>query len=132
MFNYEIEVDLTWIDGDPVLHIIDPGPRYSVAKFMMSESSEYEWDLIMEFWVAVFTEYPYITSHDQGTQFTAENFQVMCSQLGIVSKAIPAQSYNSLSLCKRYHSLIKRVYKNFKTIIQTKISIKDSFCLITL
>ena len=58
MFNYEIEVDLTWIDGDPVLHTIDRGTRYSVAKFMKSESAEYTWDLIMEFWVTVFTGYP--------------------------------------------------------------------------
>ena len=49
MFNYEIELDLTRIDGDPVLHIIDRGTRYSIAKFMKSESFEYAWDLIMEF-----------------------------------------------------------------------------------
>ena len=49
-------------------------------------------------------------SHDQGPQFTAEHFQVMCSQLGIVSKATPTQSHNSLYFCERYDSLIKRVY----------------------
>ncbi len=114
MFNHEIEVDLRWIDGDPVLHIIDRGTRYSVDKFMESETSEHTWDLIMEFWVTVFTGYPYVISHDQGPQFTAEHFQVNCSQLGIVSKETPTQSHNSLSLCERYHSLIKRVYKKLK------------------
>ena len=63
----------------------------------------------MEFWVTVLTGYPYIISHDQGPQFTGEHFQVMCSQLGIPSKATPTQSDNSLSLCERYHSFVKRV-----------------------
>ncbi len=33
-FNHEIEVDVMFIDGDPVLHIIDRGTKYSAAKFM--------------------------------------------------------------------------------------------------
>ncbi len=28
VFNHEIEVDIMWIDGDPVLHIIDRGTRH--------------------------------------------------------------------------------------------------------
>ena len=70
-FNYEIEVDLVWLDGDPVLHIIDRQTRYSVAKFMAAETAEYTWELIMEYWITVFTGYPFIISHDQGPQFTA-------------------------------------------------------------
>ncbi len=38
VFNHEIEVDVMWIDGDPVLHIIDRGTRYSVAKFMANQT----------------------------------------------------------------------------------------------
>ena len=40
-FNYEIEVELMWLDGDPVLHIVDRQARYSVAKFMAAETAEY-------------------------------------------------------------------------------------------
>ena len=38
----------------------------------------------------------------------------MCSQLGIVLKATPTQSHNSLSLCEIYHSPIKRVYRKLQ------------------
>ena len=107
-------MDLTWIDRDPVLHIIDRATRCSVAKFMESESAEYTWNLIVEYWITVFTGYPYIIAHDQGPQFVAEYFQITCSQLGIISKATPTQSHNSLSLSERYHSLIKRVYRKLK------------------
>ena len=113
-FNHEIEVDIFWLDISPALHIIDRGTRYSVAKFMENESSEHVWDLIVEFWITVFTGYPQIISHDQGSQFKAAYFQVSCSQLGIISKETPTQSHNSLALCERYHYIIRRVYNKLK------------------
>ncbi len=37
-----------------------------------------------------------------------------CSQMGLVSKETPTQSHNSLGLCERYHSIIRRVYNKVK------------------
>ena len=114
LFNHEIEVDLMWIEGDPVLYIIYRGTRYSVCEFMREKSSEYAWSLIIECWITVFTGYPYIISHDQGPQFSAKYFQVACSQNGIISKGTLTQSHNSLGLCERYHSIIRQVYNKLK------------------
>lgn len=77
---------------------------------MGEESSEYTWSLIAEYRITVFTGYPYIISHDQGPQFSAEYFQVACSQKEIISEGKPGQSHNSLGLCERSHSVIIRVY----------------------
>ncbi len=63
-FNHEIQVDVMFIDGDPELHIFDRGTRYSVAKFMDNQTAEHTWDLIVEFWISVFTGYPDVISHD--------------------------------------------------------------------
>ena len=40
LFNHEIEVDIFWIEGNAVLHIIDRGTRYYVARFVTSQSAE--------------------------------------------------------------------------------------------
>ena len=103
-----------WIEGDSILHTIDRGTRYSVAKCMREESSEYTWSLIVEYWIAAFTGYPYIISHDQGPQFSAKYFQVACSQNEIISKGTPTQSHNSIGLCERYHSIIRRSHNKLK------------------
>jgi len=103
-----------WIDSHPVLHIIDRGTRYSVAKFMKNETAQHVWEILIEFWITVFTGYPYIISHDQGPQFTSEYFKVSCSQLGIITKETSTESHNSLGLCERYHSIIRRVYNRLK------------------
>ena len=55
MFNHEIEVDLFWIEGNTVLHIIDRGTRYSVARFVTSQSAENIWNMIIDSWVTIFT-----------------------------------------------------------------------------
>lgn len=47
VFNHEIEVDLFWIEGQAALHIIDRGTRYSVAKFLESQTAEYLWNIII-------------------------------------------------------------------------------------
>ena len=97
VFNHEIEVDIMWIDGDAIIHIIDRGTRYSVAKYLNPQTAENAWNLIIEFWVSVFNGFPQIIAHDQGPQFTAEYFQDSCAQLGIITKETPTESHNSLS-----------------------------------
>lgn len=109
-FNHEIEVDLFFIHNKPILHIIDRGTRYSVARFISSQSAEYVWNVIVDAWVTVFTGFPNIIAHDQGTNFDSAFFQGMCSEFGIVTKRTPTQSHNSLSICERYHHIIRRVF----------------------
>ncbi len=98
VFNHEIEVDVMWRDGDPVLHIIDRGTRYVVTKFMANQTAKHAWDIIVEFWILVCAGYPEIISHDQGKNFTSDLLQHTCSQLGITTKETPVESHNSLSL----------------------------------
>ena len=49
VFNHEIEVDIMRIDGDAIIHIIDRGTRYSVAKYLNPQTAENAWNLILEF-----------------------------------------------------------------------------------
>ena len=77
-----------WIEGDPVLHIIDRGTRYFVAKFMREESSEYAWSLFVEYWITVFTGYPYIILHDQGPNFRQNIFKLPAPKMESSQKGL--------------------------------------------
>ncbi len=103
-----------WIDGDPVLHIIDLGTKYSVAKFMKNESAEHIWEILQNFWFTAFMGYPRVIAHNQGPQFTADNFQISSSPIAIVTKERLTESHNSLSLCERCHSIVRRVSNKLK------------------
>ena len=110
VFNHEIEVDIMWIDSEAILHILDRGTRYSVAKYLRPQTAENIWNIIIEFWVSVFIGFPNIIAHDQGPQFQSDYFQNSCAQFGIITKETPTESHNSLSLCERYHSIIRRIF----------------------
>ncbi len=74
-----------------------------------NQTAEHTWGLIVEFWITVFTGYPEFIAHDQGRKFTADFFQNTCSQLGITTKDTPVEPHDSLPICERYHSIIRRV-----------------------
>jgi len=38
----------------------------------------------------------------------------MCAEFGIAIKDTPTESHNSLSLCERYHQMIRRVFRKVK------------------
>lgn len=114
VFNHEIEIDIFWIDGNPVLHIIDRGTRYSVCKYVEKFDGPYLWNLILEFWITVFTGFPSIIAADRQPAFRSTFFKSTCNQLGIHAKITPTESHNSLSICERYHSIIRRVFNRLK------------------
>ena len=64
IFGQELSVDLTWIDGKAVLHVIDTATRFSTATFLDSSEQDYGqsvegvWRAMMECWFAMYTGYP--------------------------------------------------------------------------
>ena len=76
VFNHEIEVDVMWIDSEPILHITDRGTRYSVCKYIIcSKTAEILWNMILEFWIKVFTGFPKIKSADRQSAFRSKFFK---------------------------------------------------------
>ena len=50
VFNHEIEVDVMWVDSEPILHLITRVTRYSVCKYITcSQTAENLWNMILEF-----------------------------------------------------------------------------------
>ena len=116
VFNHEIEVDVMWIDSEPILHIIDRGTRYSVCKYITcSQTAENLWNMILEFWINVFTGFPNIISADRQSAFRSKFFKETCNQLGIHAKITPTESHNSLSICERNHRIIRHVFSRIRT-----------------
>ena len=114
IFNHEIECHIFWINNEPVLHIIDRGTRYSVAKYMEVMSAEHAWDIIVEFWITVFTVFSAVIAADRQSCFRAKWFKNTCNTLGIHAKVTATENQNSLGLCERYHAPIRRIFNKLK------------------
>jgi len=87
------------------------------CKFLCDQTAEYVWNVIIDFWVTLFNGFPYIIAHDQGSQFGSDFSRL---QFGVATKSTTLESHNSLSLCKRHHSIIRRAFRkvlsNFPTL----------------
>lgn len=113
-FNHEIIVDVFFIDGKPVLHVVDRGTHFSASEFLQGQSAEAIWNALINCWVSVYVGFPNVLSHDQGSAFTAKLFQDACKHFGIFAKGAPVEAHNALSVGERCHGPLRRIYNKIK------------------
>ena len=66
-FNARAFVDIMYLVGKPVLHIIDEATRFSAARFLTKMSTDALWEAIVKCWSSVYTGSPYNVMVDEGS-----------------------------------------------------------------
>lgn len=57
-FNARIYMDIMYIDGRPVLHIVGEATRFSAARFLPRISTDSIWEVIIMCWSSIYTGVP--------------------------------------------------------------------------
>ena len=68
-FNERILLDIMYLSGDPVIHIVDDGTRFNAAYFLPDVSTETIWKFLVRGWFSIYTGKPNKILVDQGTSF---------------------------------------------------------------
>ena len=110
-FNYCIIVDIFYIDGRPVLHIIDEATRYQAGRWLKDVSSKTVWEAIQECWINTYLGPPDMMAIDAGTSFKSAEIRQNAGSQGITLKDVPIESHNSIGMVERYHGPIRRAYE---------------------
>jgi hypothetical protein len=116
-FNHTIIVDIFYIQGKPVLHVVDEGTRYQAGRWLQNISAKHTWDTIRACWIDTYLGPPEQITTDAGTNFTSKEFSQLASTMGTRIKVVPVEAHNSIGIVERYHNLIRRAY----TIISVEI-----------
>jgi hypothetical protein len=125
-FNYSIIVDIFYISGKPVLHIVDEGTRYQAGRWLNNISAKHTWDTLKLGWIDTYLGPPDQIVVDAGKQFTSKEFSQYINTLGTKIKIMPVEAHNSVGIVERYHGPIRRAY----LIITTEIpSLKKDIAL---
>lgn len=66
-FNARAYMDIMYIDGRPVLHIVDEATRFSAARSLTKISTENVWESILLRWSSVYTGLPQNIMVDEGS-----------------------------------------------------------------
>jgi hypothetical protein len=103
-------VDIMYIDGKPVLHVVDEGTRYQAGRWLPNISAKQTWDTLRMCWIDTYLGPPDHITTDAGKNFVSKEFHQYASTLGITLKAVPVEAHNSVGIVERYHGHIRRAY----------------------
>jgi hypothetical protein len=111
VFNYCILVDVMYIDGDPLLHIIDEATRYQAARWLRNLSAKHTWDTLRNCWVDTYLGPPDYITHDAGTNFASKEFRQYAASMGITARSVPVEAHWSVGMIERAHPVLRRAYE---------------------
>ncbi len=104
-------IDIFYIEGKPIIHVVDEATRYQAARWLKSVSAEAIRSALHLCWIYVYLGPPAFSVHDAGTAMFAKEFQANAEYLHIPTKTIAVEAAQSLSVVERYHVPIKKAYR---------------------
>ncbi|KAF7578904.1 hypothetical protein PtrM4_031440 [Pyrenophora tritici-repentis] len=121
-FNFEILVDVMYLSGKPVLHVIDSATTFNGARFLPSMSAKDTWEALRLLWIDTYQGPPDIVTHDAGTNFASVEFRSEAKIMGITCKQVPTEAHWSIGKVERYHAPLRRAYEILRTELDTGTS----------
>ena len=114
-FNHRLLIDLMWLHGKPVLHIVDEGTNFSAAKFLPGEDAKTIWSTFLKTWSHIYIGFPDQILTDQGKVFKSEYWKSACANARIDLRHSGTKSHNSLGKGETYHAFLRRIYNKAKS-----------------
>ena len=112
-FNARAYIDVIYLDGKPVLHIVDEAMRFYPARFLTKMSKDAIWDSIVLCWSSVYTRLPDNIMVDEGSQFR-KVFAELAALRDVNIQKSGVESHNSLGIGGPCHKPLTDTYRKLK------------------
>ena len=110
IFNEELALDLMFLEGKAILHVVDTRTHFSSAAFLDSQSVDGVWAAFLSAWTTLYVGYPSKMRVDQGSIFTSRRWKQLTDATGISLQLSGIESHNSIGAGERYHAPLRRIY----------------------
>ena len=110
-YNYSIIVDIFYINGKPVLHIVDQATRFQAGGWLKNLTAKHTWEVLKMRWIDTYLGPPEQITVDAGKQFASKEFAEYADVQGMKIKIVPVEAHHSIGIVERYHGPIRRAYK---------------------
>uniref|UniRef100_L7JQT6 Integrase catalytic domain-containing protein n=1 Tax=Pyricularia oryzae (strain P131) TaxID=1143193 RepID=L7JQT6_PYRO1 len=110
-FNYEVIIDVVYLDGRPVLHAIDASTSYQAARFLTDMSAKETWEALKQCWIDTYLGPPDVLTFDPGPNFRATEFHAEARLLGITCNQVPVEAHWAVGKIERFHAPLRRAYE---------------------
>ncbi|KAI1003495.1 hypothetical protein K3495_g4719, partial [Podosphaera aphanis] len=99
-----------YIDGNPLLHIVDEGTRFQAGRWLRNLTAKHTWDTLRACWIDTYLGPPDLITHDAGKNFVSTEFEQFAINVGSTTNAVPVEAHNSIGIVERYHGPLRRIY----------------------
>ena len=106
-------MDIVYLDGRPVLHLVYEATRFSATRFLPKMTTEGVWDAIVKCWSSIYTGLPNTMVVDEGSQFR-KLFAELAPIHGVDVEKTGVESHNSLGIAEGYHKPLTDTYLKLK------------------
>ncbi|KAI1004025.1 hypothetical protein K3495_g4184 [Podosphaera aphanis] len=99
-----------YIDGNPLLHIVDEGTRFQAGRWLRNLTAKHTWDTLRACWIDTYLGPPDLITHNAGKNFVSTEFEQFAINVGSTTNAVPVEAHNSIGIVERYHGPLRRIY----------------------
>lgn len=129
VFNRTVLLDIMYLDGKPLLHVVDKDTLFSAATFLSNgESTEDVWRAYVRCWVTPYIGYSDFMHTDQGPQLASDEWKALQLSAGIKRLESGVESHNSLGVGERYHAFLRRIYWRVRA-AHSDLPVEDALAL---
>ena len=105
-FNYEIVINIMYINSKPILYIIDTATAFQAARFLKDIILKCVWDTLCLCQINTYFSLPNTTVINAGKQLTSSKFKQNAKAMTIEVKEVPVKAYNLVGKVKVYYLLL--------------------------
>ena len=116
-FNYNVIVNIMYIERKRVLHIVDEATRFQRGQWLKNVFAQNVWNQLHLCWIDAYLGPPDFVIANAGKQFMAKEFKQYIANIGIIIKNALVEAHYSIGMVEHDHEPLRRVY----SIITTKI-----------
>lgn len=114
-FNRMLYLDLMFLEGKAVLHVVDTDTLLSGAVFMSEgQSSDAVWDLWLDIWVSRYVGCSEEVHVDYGSQLRSDRWRALLSGTGVKLRESGVESHNALGAGERYHAVLRQIFRRVR------------------
>ncbi|CDF36780.1 unnamed protein product [Chondrus crispus] len=130
VLNRCVCMDIMFLEGKAVLHMVDKDTKFSAAAFLPKQTVDELWSTYLSHWILPYIGHALEIHADQGPQFRSRRFASYTSMEGVQLRLSGVESHNSLGVGERYHHYLRRIFRKIRDEFPD-IPMKDALRLAT-
>ena len=103
-FNYLVIINIMYLNGKPVLQVVDFATVFKAARFLKDILAYMAQDILCAYWINTYLGLLDMVVHDIKKNFVSIEFKQLTNLMTIIIKEVPVETHNNVGLVKRYHT----------------------------